>query len=266
MFGWKDLSKVDFQVVTLLEAEQLAWLYRWKDKESMGILMNHYPTVSYFLKEKNPALKEQFTALEEKYKDVPLRKPIKEIERAFVESLEDWIIYAIDPDSYDRLSFNRWDDEELLSIVDFQDKVVMDVGSGTGSQLFRIAPLAKIVYSVEPVGNLRRYLKDKAKKLGYKNCFFVDGTITSIPFPDDFVDVIVSGHVVGDDLKEELEEYLRVVKPGGTAIFMPGNNDVDNDLHAILVDEGWNWDRFLEPGPDAGYGWKRKYWKQKSSK
>ena len=36
------------------------------------------------------------------------------------------------------------------------------------------------------------------------------------------------------------------------------NNDVDNDRHKYLVDKGFNWSSFMEPGD----GMKRKYWKK----
>lgn len=39
-------------------------------------------------------------------------------------------------------------------------------------------------------------------------------------------------------------------------VFMPGNNDVDNDQHAFLLAHGFHWARFPEP-PD----FVRKYWK-----
>lgn len=263
MFGWKDLNEFDFNVITLFEKVQLEWLYEWKNREQLGILMNHYPSVSWYMKHKAPNLKEAFDELEQTYKEISSNQPIKEIEKAFLLSLEDWIIYVTEPDCYDKLSFNKWDDQELLSITDFQDKVVVDIGSGTGSQLFRIAPHAKEVYAVEPIGHLRTYLKDKAKKLGFDNCYVMDGVMLDIPFPNEFADIVVSGHVFGDHPLEELKEIFRAVKVGGYAILMPGNNDVDNDAHQVLLEDNWSWDRFLEPGPDAGYGWKRKYWKKK---
>jgi hypothetical protein len=113
------------------------------------------------------------------------------------------------------------------------------------------------VFAVEPVGNLRRYLKDKARAQGLTNLFVVDGLITDIPFPDGFADVTTAGSVFGDHLEDEYRELLRVTKQGGSVILCTGNVDRDNDRHQFLIARDFQWSRFEEPGE----GMKRKYWK-----
>ena len=253
MLNWKDVSNFDFKVVTLFEEIQLKWLLIWHNHEKLGVLLNKYPDVSWHMKFKAPTLKDEINEIEKKYKDIPYTK---ELEREFCNNLEDWIIYATDPDVYDKQTFNKWDDEELLSIIDFKGKTVVDIGSGTGSQLFRMVPYAKTLYAVEPVGNLRRYLKEKIKSKGYMNTFVVDGIMTELPFPNEFCDVTVSGHVFGDFLEDEFKEMNRIVKSGGMLILIPGNNDEDNDTHKFLIERGFEFATFLEPGD----GLKRKYW------
>ena len=84
-----------------------------------------------------------------------------------------------------------------------------------------------------------------------------DGLITAIPFEDGFADVSLGGHVFGDDLQAEWDELFRVTLPGGMVILCPGNNDMDNETHLFLLDQGFEWGRFEEPRD----GWKRKYWR-----
>ena len=256
MLGWKDVSNYKFTVVTLFESIQLEWLVEWKSHDELGVLMREYPDVSWHMKHKAPHLKEKFEEIENQKTDLVYSR---ELEKNFVCSLEDWIIYVIDPECYDKQDHNKWETSELLSLIDFNDKTVIDIGSGTGSQVFRVAPLAKTVYSVEPVGNLRMYIKDKAKKFGYSNVYVVDGTMTDLPYPDNFIDVVMAGHVFGDHVQKEYDEMYRVVKPGGMIILIPGNNDKDNDIHEFLMDKGFEYSSFLEPGD----GMKRKYWKKK---
>ena len=74
------------------------------------------------------------------------------------------------------------------------------IGAGTGRLTFTAAPKAKTVFAVEPVGNLRRYIREKAKKLDLTNIYAVDGLITEIPYPDDFADVTMGGFVFGEVL------------------------------------------------------------------
>jgi SAM-dependent methyltransferase len=109
------------------------------------------------------------------------------------------------------------------------------------------------------VGNLRAYIKGKSHRLGLKNVFPVDGLITDLPFPDDFADVVMGGHVFGDEPEAEYQEMLRVTRPGGLFILCPGNNDLENDAHRMLVARGCQWSRFAEPPGDL----KRKYWRVK---
>lgn len=256
MLGWKDVSNYRFNVVTLFEAVQLEWLVKWKSHEELSVLLNEHPDISWFMKNKAPLLKSTFEKIENMETSL---KYSKELETSFILGLEDWIVYAVDPENYDKQEFNKWDNSELLSLTDFTNKTVIDIGSGTGSQTFRVAPVAKTVFSVEPVGNLRVYLKHKAKSLGFRNVFVVDGIMTDLPYPNNFSDIVMAGHVFGDYFEDELKEMNRVVKLGGMMILIPGNNDKDNDTHKFLMDNGFNYSSFLEPGD----GMKRKYWKVK---
>ncbi len=253
MLGWKDVSKYDFKVITLFEAIQLEWLFKWRKHEELSVLLNKYPEVSWFIKYKNPKIKGLVEQVEAMHSDLSYSR---ELEERFICSLEDWIVYVIDPNSYDQHSHNNWDPNELLGIIDFNGKTVIDIGSGTGKQTFIVAPLAESVYSVEPIGNLRTFISDKRDLLGYKNIFVVDGLMTKLPYPDAFADIVMSGHVFGDHFDLEFIEMSRVLKPGGMMILIPGNDDKDNDTHKYLVDKGFEFSVFLEPGD----GYKRKYW------
>ncbi len=172
--------------------------------------------------------------------------------------MQDWLIYVLDPAIYDRLPFLGWEDDSLLSMADFKDKIVLDIGSGTGRLAFCVAPLARVVYAVEPVANLRRYIYKKRDALGLKNVYPIDGTITQIPLEDDFADILMAGHVFGDDLEEAYREMRRVVHDGGMILLHPGTNLTSEDpAHQFLINKGFEFSTFEEPGD----GTKRKYWK-----
>jgi SAM-dependent methyltransferase len=254
MLGWKDVSTFRFPVVTLLEAVQIKWLLEFHDHDVLCVLLRQYPEISWHLKHKAPFLTQDIARIEQR--DCPLAYTL-DLEIEFIKRLEDWIVYLTDPQTYDDQSHNTWDSNELLSLTDFREKIVIDIGSGTGSQTFRMAPFAKTIFAVEPVANLRYYLKQKAKQQGHDNVYVVDGLMSDLPYPDAFCDVVTSGHVFGDYIVEEYREMARVVKPGGMIILIPGNNDVDNERHRFLMSKGFAFSRFLEPGD----GIKRKYWK-----
>lgn len=264
MLNWTDTSKYDFTDVLLLEEIQLKWMFQHKDKSQLSVLLRHYPVVKDHICKLSKELNQTCNELLSTQNIEELNEEeMKSIENQFIDRLEDWLIYAKEPETYDQLSFNKWDDSELLGLTDFSGKRVLDIGPGTGSQTFRMANYAKAIYAVEPVSNLRRYIQEKAHSLKYNNIHVVDGILTKIPFENDFADILVTGHVFGDEPEAEYVEMHRVVKPGGMIILMPGNNDLDNAIHEFLIKKGFSFERFFEPGPDYGFGWKRKYWKIK---
>jgi SAM-dependent methyltransferase len=122
------------------------------------------------------------------------KNDIHKAEQTILNSINDLLTYVIDPSIYDAQSFLQWDLSELTSIASFNGKIIIDVGAGTGKITFIAAPKAQAVYAVEPVANLRFYLKQKAKKKGIGNVFPVDGLITDIPFQDNFADISFKNH------------------------------------------------------------------------
>jgi ubiquinone/menaquinone biosynthesis C-methylase UbiE len=78
--------------------------------------------------------------------EVISEKEVREAELSVMRSLEDWLVYVIDPKIYDKQPFLNWDSKELLEVVDFNDKIVLDIGAGTGRLAFVAAKTAKTVY------------------------------------------------------------------------------------------------------------------------
>ncbi len=252
---WIDVSELSFNVLMLLEDFHLRWFPRdWPGNE-LGIALKHNRSVyDYFcikLGDDNGWLQD----LVNEAVDTD-RNTIRQCEIAVMRRICDWIVYVYCPEEYDKQPFLKWDDDELLHLTNYKGKIIADIGSGTGRLLEPVAPDADIIYAIEPIKSLREFLKSKFK--AFKHKFFVmDGLITDIPLPDNSCDILLSGHVYGDAPEEELAEMERVTKPGCMVILCPGNSDVDNEAHNILVTRGYKWSVFHEPvdGP------KRKYWR-----
>lgn len=261
--GWMDVTNVSLNALLLLERAQINWFPHWSFPRNgeLRTALESNPAVVWYLRHKCPEISPWLeSVLNGPRADVSAR----EAERAVLATLEDLLVYALDPSIYDAQPFLAWDSRELTCLVDFRGKTVLDIGAGTGRLALVAAgtakaPLAKTVYAVEPVGNLRDYLRCKAARLGLTNFYVVDGLITRIPFPAGFADVVMSGHVFGDDPEAEAAELLRVTQPGGLVILCPGNNAEDNEPHRFLVEWGFKWSDFEEPRD----GMKRKYWKRK---
>ena len=251
---WIDVSGLSFRTLLLLEHAQLAWLPGWLPERELAVALKANPEVEWFLRHKNPDLDPWIDRV---LAQADSSLPVREAEEAVLRSMTDLVVYAVDPQRYADQPFLRWDDAELTGVVDFAGSVVLDVGAGTGRLAFLAAEHgARVVWAVEPVERLRRYMKDHAHVRGLRAVHAVDGLITDLPFPDAFADVVMGGHVFGDAPEAEYAELCRVAKPGGTVVLCPGGNDVDDDRHRFLVERGFSWARFEEPGD----GSKRKYW------
>lgn len=254
---WIDVTKLSFKNLLLLERWQVELLSKRNFGRDFAIALKANPEVEWFLRNKCP----EISGWLDKIMLIDLAgssdEDIRKSELAVMDELNDWLTYAIDPAIYDNQQFLKWDSAELLKLADFSGKIVLDIGAGTGKLAFLVADKAKTIYAVEPVENLRIWMRVKAVEKKLNNFYVADGFIENLPFSDGFADIVMSGHVFGDNLEEEKQELERVVKKGGMIIHCPGNNDEDNETHQFLVSHGYNWSRFEEPDD----GIKRKYWK-----
>jgi len=256
--GWLDVSDVSFNALLLLEPLHAKYLADRKPDARMGTALRANPAVAWYLAQIHPPIRAYVESCLALADSDPAEDGVRQAEVTVLESMQDWLIYVLDPEKYDRLPFLSWDDASLMGMANFMDKVVIDIGSGTGRLAFAVASVASTVYAVEPVANLRRFLWEKREKLGFINVFPSDGTIIQIPLPDDFADIVMSGHVFGDDPAAEYHEMARVTRDGGLVILHPGTSaSSGNETHQYLLDQGFEFDIFEEPGD----GTKRKYWK-----
>jgi SAM-dependent methyltransferase len=255
---WMDVSPLSFNTLLLLEQVQLSWLPGWLPEKALRIALQANPVVEWYFRHKCPQTNDwldQVMSLNDNTSYSP--DEVRQAEVEVLASMTDLIIYAVDPSIYDAQPFLKWDPNELLSLAEFTGKTVIDVGAGTGKLSLLVAERANVVFAVEPVTNLRNYLKQKIASRNLDNVYPVDGLITDIPFPPKFADITMAGHVFGEYLETEYQELKRVTKCGGMIILCPGNNDLDNDTHKFLVSHGFEWSCFDEPRD----GIKRKYWR-----
>ena len=257
--NWIDTTKLSYRSLFLLERVQISSLKECALDRELAILLKTNPDLEWFFRHKCPNISSYLDGIKKLAPvDISSRK-VHEVEQIILSKINDWLTYAVDPTIYDKQPFLGWDSNELLSLADFTGKIVIDIGSGTGRLAFLVTSSGKAVYAVEPIENLRSYIRHKAERMNVQNLYVLDGLITRIPFEDAFANVTMGGHVFGDCPEEESKEMERVTKRGGMIIYCPGNNDEDNHQHKSLLAQGYDWAKYEEPVD----GWKRKYWKQK---
>jgi 2-polyprenyl-3-methyl-5-hydroxy-6-metoxy-1,4-benzoquinol methylase len=257
--NWIDVSSLSFNTLLLLERVQLSWFPGWLPETELAVALRANPVVEWYMRHKCPELNGWLDGVMARAgESQPLETAkVRRAEEVIMKTINDLLTYVVDPGAYDAQPFLGWDAQELVSLVDFTGQTVIDIGSGTGRLALLAAEKAEAVYAVEPVTNLREYLKDKARKQGLGNVYAVDGLITDLPFSDRFADVTMGGHVFGDQPEEEYGEMVRVTKPGGMVILCPGSADREDERHRFLISKGFEWSRYEEPGA----GVVRKYWR-----
>lgn len=192
---WMDVSDVSFNVLLLFEPIQIEYMATLQPDAAMGTAIMAHSAIDWYLRQIHSPIGDYLNRCLELAKLDASAEEIRQAEIEILNRYQDWVIYAVKPEHYDKLKFNNWDNASLLGMADFKHKVVIDIGSGTGRLAFAIAPIANTVYAIEPVANLRRFIWKKREDHGLDNVFPLDGTITQIPLPDNFADIVMSGHV-----------------------------------------------------------------------
>lgn len=231
---WEDLL--------LLETFQIKYLPDRIAVKEFASLIREYPVVHRFLVSKYPPISSFLSSILEENRSVNNRKVIEAHCQEALWEIADLIIYNKSPETFDARAPIRWDIEEINSLTPLEGKVVADVGAGSGRIAFLVAPYAKTVYAVEPIASFRSFIKKKASENGVANLFVMDGTLASIPLPDQSLDILITSNAIGWNLEKELQEIERVVKHGGYAIhLLQSNEKLENPFQEILTSSPWNY-------------------------
>ena len=249
--GWINPEDFSFNSFLLMDRFQIRMMMKssgWGNEKaewrrSMGIALNANPAVQWYFEHKCP---EYASTVKEIAAAAPVIADASEIRKAEVYALlsaEDFVTYTrplLMDANCDFIS--AWEKRRLFEMADFMGKTVLDVGSGSGRLAFAAAEQAEWVYASEPVDSLREYLRNKIAAHNIKNMRVVDGMADSLAYPDNCFDIVMSGHVVGDDWDKEIAELSRVCKSGGWLLDCPGDEKPGGKRHAEapeLAARGW---------------------------
>lgn len=239
--NWINVNDYDFNCILLMERFQLNYLCTCGQDihDKLGIALKANPAVKWYIAHMLPEYAE---LLDKLAADAPeaTTEELRRCECAVMAWMEDFVTYTTPEVMAEKCPFvYGWDKARLYELADFTGKRVLDVGSGNGRLTFAAAERAAEVYAVEPVGTLRQFLREKCKADGVRNVRVTDGYVEALPYPDDTFDIVLSGHVVGDDLDTELAELERVCKPGGVILDVPGDQPWHAEVSPELISRGY---------------------------
>ncbi|WP_096635777.1 class I SAM-dependent methyltransferase [Clostridium cochlearium] len=109
---------------------------------------------------------------------------------------------------------------KILSITNVKDKVVADLGSGTGFVSLALANEANIVFPVDNSINMLKELKTTALDRNYKNIYPLKSSLDSLALFDESLDAVFINMALHHikDASKAIEEMYRVLKKDGVVV------------------------------------------------
>jgi len=134
------------------------------------------------------------------------------------------ILYESYPEVYDAFA-SVPKEPKIIDVLkehfEFKDKIVLDIGSGSGDSSFRFSPLSKKVIGLEIEDNMRFIAEQKLKELKLNNVSFRKGTALDISLDDQSVDMSIAITLplfIESEIRTYINEAIRVTKKGGFII------------------------------------------------
>ena len=125
--------------------------------------------------------------------------------------------------------------EYFDKIYNMKNKVIADIGCGTGRLTIDFLEMGNTVYAIDPEESMRSICKEKCKKFNDK-IILIDGTESNMNINDKSVDfVIVSQAYHKFDPKLFKSECKRVLKENGKVLIMWYRINYNNKIYSQML-------------------------------
>ena len=139
-----------------------------------------------------------------------------------IKVLSSAVGYNLAADGYDKKEayLNSFEKGNVLKLLgDIKDKMILDIGAGTGRVSVPLAKAGAKVTALDVSEEMLRQVQGKSKK-GKVVIETVVGDAESLPFEDNSFDMVVAGFLIVHlkDPTRFLDEAYRVLKDGGVLL------------------------------------------------
>ncbi|MBO0576265.1 methyltransferase domain-containing protein [Clostridium botulinum] len=109
---------------------------------------------------------------------------------------------------------------KILSMTNIKDKIVGDLGCGTGFVSLAVANEASIVFSIDNSINMLKELSASASKKDYKNIYPIKSSLDNLAIFDESLNVVFINMALHHikNAKKAIEEMYRVLKKDGVVV------------------------------------------------
>ncbi|EJT6171966.1 class I SAM-dependent methyltransferase [Clostridium perfringens] len=147
--------------------------------------------------------------------------------------------------------------EMAIKSVDISNKVIADLGAGTGFISLGIAKKANLVFSLDSSKNMLKELYSSAKENEINNIYPIKGELENLPLFDDSIDLIFMNmalHHVANPYKA-IKEMNRVLKPNGKVVITDVLEHKGEWAREEMFDTwlGFNYDQLINWFEKAGF-------------
>ncbi|HDK7138468.1 TPA: class I SAM-dependent methyltransferase [Clostridium botulinum] len=146
---------------------------------------------------------------------------------------------------------------KILSITNIKDKIVGDLGCGTGFVSLAVANEASIVFSIDNSINMLKELSASASKKDYKNIYPIKSSLDNLAIFDESLNVVFINMALHHikNAKKAIAEMYRVLKKDGVVVISDVREHNGEWAKEEMFDEwlGFSKDQMTNWLEDAGF-------------
>lgn len=146
---------------------------------------------------------------------------------------------------------------KILSMTNIKDKIVGDLGCGTGFVSLAVANEASIVFSIDNSINMLKELSASASKKDYKNIYPIKSSLDNLAIFDESLNVVFINMALHHikNAKKAIAEMYRVLKKDGIVIISDVREHDGEWAKEEMFDEwlGFSKDQMTNWLEDAGF-------------